>query len=95
VPPAPGQKVDSLLFQVVAESCNGTPIPTLPAEVNLGVHYADGDVAGLNESSFTLAHLDTSANQWHAAQKQANDPPNNFVSATITDMGYYVVYQRS
>jgi len=95
VPPAPGQKVDNLTFQVIAEGCNGGPIPTLAAEVNLGVHYGDSDVAGLNESNFTIARLDTSANQWRAAQKQANDPANNFVSATITEMGYYVVYQRS
>jgi len=27
--------------------------------------------------------------------KQANDPPANYVSATITEMGYYVLYQRS
>ncbi len=95
VPPAPGQKVDNLLFQVIAEGCNGGPIPTLASEVNLGVHYTDGDASGLNEANFTLARLDTSANQWRPAQKQANDPANNFVSATITEMGYYVLYQRS
>jgi hypothetical protein len=95
VPPPPGQKVDALLFQVIAESCNGGAIPTLGSEVNLGVHYTDGDAAGLNETNFTLARLDTSANQWRPAQKQANDPANNFASATITDMGYYVLYQRS
>ena len=94
VPPAPGQVVGGLLFQVIAESCGGTPIPTLPAEVNLGAHYNDADAAGLNESNFTLARLDTTANQWRQVQKQADDPPNNFASATVTDMGYYVLYQR-
>jgi len=94
VPPAPGQVVGGLLFQVIAESCSGTPIATLPSEVNLGAHYSDADAAGLNEANFTLARLDTTANQWRQAQKQANDPPNNFVSATIADMGYYVLYQR-
>jgi len=95
VPPPPGQKVDNLLFQIVAEACNGGPIPTLPAEVNLAVRYADADASGLNEMNFTIARLDTSANQWRQIQKQANDPASNFTSATITDMGYYVVYQRS
>jgi hypothetical protein len=95
VPPPPGQKVDTLLFQVIAEGCNGGPIPALAAEVNLGVHYTDADASGLNEANFTLARLDTTANQWRPAQKQADDPAGNFVSATITEMGYYVVYQRS
>jgi len=94
VPPAPGTVVGGLLFQVIAESCSGSPIPTLSSEANLGVHYSDGDVGGLNESNFTLARLDTTANQWRQVQKQANDPPNNFVSATISDMGYYVLYAR-
>jgi len=63
--------------------------------VNLGVHYSDGDAAGLNEATFTLARLDTGANRWGPSMKQANDPPANYVSATITEMGYYVLYQRS
>ena len=95
VPPPPGQKIDNLLFQIIAEGCNGGPIPTLASEVNVGVHYNDADAPGLNEANFTLARLDTTANQWRPAQKQANDPASNFVSATITEMGYYVVYQRS
>jgi hypothetical protein len=95
VPPAPGPVVGGLLFQLIAETCDGSPVAVLPAEVNLGVRYSDGDAAGLNEANFTLARLDTSANQWRAAQKQATDPPNNFTSATITEMGFYVLHQRS
>jgi hypothetical protein len=95
VPPAPGPVIGGLLFQLSAQTCDGAPIPVLPSEANLGVHYSDADAAGRNESNFTLARLDTGANQWRNAQKQANDPPANFVSATITEMGYYVLYQRS
>jgi hypothetical protein len=95
VPPAPGPMVDSLLFQLIAETCDGSPIPVLPAEVNLGVHYADADAAGLNEANFTLSRLDTSANQWRAVAKQAADPPSNLTSATVTEMGFYVLHQRS
>ena len=94
VPPAPGPVVGGLLFQLIAETCDGSPIATLPAEVNLGVHYADPDAAGLNEQNFTLARLDTSANQWRPAAKQATDPGANFTSATITEMGFYVLYPR-
>jgi hypothetical protein len=95
VPPAPGQVVGGLLFQVIAETCDGTPIPVLPAEVNLGVRYSDADAAGLNEQNFTIARLDTSANQWRPTQKQAIDAQANLASATITEMGFYVLYQRS
>jgi len=94
VPPAPGQVVGGLLFQLIAESCNGTPIATLPAEVNLGVYYSDADAAGLNEQNFTLSRLDTSANQWQQVAKQANDPPANFTSSTVSEMGIYVLHQR-
>jgi hypothetical protein len=95
VPPAPGTVVGGLLFQLIAETCDGSPIATLPAEVNLGVHYSDADAAGLNEANFTLSRLDSSANQWRAAVKQASDPGANLTSATITDLGYYILHQRS
>jgi hypothetical protein len=94
VPPAPGPVVGGLLFQLIAESCDGTPIATLPAEVNLGVHYSDADAAGLNEQNFKLARLDTGANQWLDVAKQATDPPANFTSATVAEMGFYVLTQR-
>ena len=94
VPPAPGPVVGGLFFQLIAETCDGSPVAVLPAEVNLGVRYEDADAAGLNEANFALARLDTSANQWSAVQKQAPDPPNNYTSATITEMGFYVLHQR-
>ncbi len=97
LPVAPGPIAGGIVFQIVAEKCDTalTGVPVLPAEVNLGVHYSDGDAAGLNEATFALARLDTGANRWGPSMKQANDPPANYVSATITEMGYYVLYQRS
>ncbi len=93
-PAPPGPIVGGLLFQLIAEECGGGPIPVLPAEANLGARYSDADAAGLNEQNFTIARLDTNTNQWRPVEKQAADPANNFDSATITEMGYYVVYQR-
>lgn len=93
-PAPPGPIVGGLLFQVVAEECDGGPIPVLPAEVNLGARYSDADAAGMNEQNFTIARLDTNTNQWRTAEKQAADPASNYASATITEMGYFVVYQR-
>ena len=95
VPPAPGPVVGGLLFQLIAESCGGSPIAVLPAEVNLGVSYTDADATGLNEANFMFSRLDTNANRWQAVTKQATDAPANFSSATIMDMGYYVLHQRS
>jgi hypothetical protein len=93
-PAPPGPVVGGLLFQVIAEECGGGPIPVLAAEVNLSARYSDADAAGLNEQNFTIARLDTNTNQWRPAEKQAADPASNYHSATITEMGYYVVYQR-
>lgn len=93
-PAPPGPVFGGLLFQVIAEECGGGPIPVVPAEVNLGARYADADAAGLYEASVTIARLDTNTNQWRAVEKQAADAAANFASATIADMGYYVVYQR-
>jgi len=95
VPPAPGPIVGGLLFQLIAETCDGVPLASLPAEINLGLSYSDADAAGMNEDTYTIGRLDTTANRWGPTEKQATDPPANFTSATITEMGYYVLYQRS
>ena len=93
VPANPGRRVGALLFQVTASECGGGAIAPLPAEVNLGVHYSDLDVGGLNEANFKLAWLDPADNTWKALQKQAPDPTANYVSATIMNTGFFVVYQ--
>ena len=93
VPANPGQKVDALLFRVTADDCAGGGIGSLPVEVNLGVRYSDSDVGSLNESNFKLAWLDPADNTWKSLQKQAPDPAANYVSATIVNTGYFVVYQ--
>jgi hypothetical protein len=91
-PATPGQLVDGLTFSISGEFCEGGALTTLPAEVNLGVHYSDQDAGALNEASFTIARL--SGTQWTPEAKQASDPTANYVSATITGLGTYAVYQR-
>lgn len=93
VPPPPGTVVGGLLFQLIAETCDGAPLATLPAEINLGIHYSDAEAAGLNEAAFKISRLNTNTNQWQPEAKQAADPAANFTSATITEMGYYVLHQ--
>ena len=41
-----------------------------------------------------LARLNTATGQWEPAPKAAGDPRNNYVSATIVDLGTFVIYQR-
>jgi hypothetical protein len=95
VPPVPGTKVDDLLFEIRVETCGGERVAEFPSEVNLGVRYTDADVGGLNEASFKIAHLDDpngGSTGWRDESKQAADPAGNYVSATITHTGYFVVH---
>ena len=75
---------------MIAETCDGQRLTTLPGEVNLGIRYSDGDVGGLNEANFKIARLDQST--WKAVDKQAPDPGANYASATIMELGYFVVH---
>lgn len=86
-PNPPGPRLDEVLFTIEAEG-----LGELPAEVNLGVGYDDDDLEGLEEGRLTIGHLQNG--QWQPAPKQAPDAPNNYVSATITRLGTYTVYQR-
>jgi hypothetical protein len=93
LPPSPGQKVDALLFQLIADDCAGGAVATLPAEVNLGVRYADQDASGLTESKFLIGRLDPANNSWKPLEKQTADPNVNLVSATTPATGFHLVYQ--
>ena len=64
-----------------------------PAEVNLGIRYSDLEVAGLDEGRLVIGRLDVDTATWVPVEKQANDPPANYVSATITRTGYYMVWE--
>jgi len=92
--PSPPPPVGGLLFELQAEICEGGALGELPAEVNLGIRYSDQEAAGMGEQGFTISMLDPADRQWRPVEKQAADPPNNWVSATITRMGFYVVHAR-
>ena len=89
-PATPGPRLDEIVFNLAASSCGGGSLTVLPEEVNLGIAYSDP--GGLNEANLTIARLE--GGQYVTAPKLAADPPANYVSATITQPGGYIVYQR-
>jgi hypothetical protein len=91
VPPPPGTRADDLVFRIEARDGSGAVLTTLPAEVNLAVHYADQDVAGLNKQNSMLSWLDPMDTRWKAAPKLATDPATNYVAASVTALGTYAV----
>lgn len=91
VPSAPGTRAGDLVFAVEARDASGAQLSSLPAEVNLAVRYADDTVSGLNEGNLTISRLDPSTNQWQTAPKIVRETDSNYVAASITQLGTYVV----
>ena len=89
LPPGPGGLLGNLIFRVSASSCGGGGMGSLPGEGNLGVSYIRGVAAGKNESQLKLMYWD--GQRWSEAPKQATDPGNNYVSATISALGVYAL----
>ena len=92
-PPPPGTFVSPLVYEVWASYCDANRVPEFPAEVNLGIRYSDLEVVGLDEGRLAIGRLDMDTAMWIPVEKQANDPPANYVSATIIQTGYYMVWQ--
>ena len=90
--PSPGNLVGQLVFRVTAAPCGGQPLGALTNEANLGVTYTSDAASGRDESKFALMVYD--GQRWAPAPKQANDPPNRYVSATIGAPGIYALVQQ-
>ena len=92
-PLPPGTLVGLLAYEIRASYCDATPLPQLPAEVNLGIRYTDIEATGLDKSRFVIGHLDMSTGIWTPVAKLGSDPSSNFVSATIIETGFYMVWE--
>jgi hypothetical protein len=88
---APGARAGDLVFAIDAKDASGTRLTALPAEVNLAVRYADDTVSGLNEGNLALSRLDPATNQWQSAPKLVREPDSNYLAASVTQLGTYVV----
>ena len=91
-PRTPGTLAGDLMFRIEAWDASGTPLATLPAEVNLSVRYNESDLDGLDDSRVTLARLEPADSQWKAPLRLLTDPASNFVAASISDLGVYALY---
>jgi hypothetical protein len=92
-PLPPGNIVGLLVYEIRASECNGSPIQTLPAEVNLAIRYNDVEAIGLDESRFTIGKLDLGTRTWYPVEKQETNTGSNTVTATINEVGFYSVYE--
>ncbi|MCC7370906.1 MAG: hypothetical protein IT306_21005 [Chloroflexi bacterium] len=92
-PLPPGNLVGLLAYEIRASYCDSNPLSELPAEVNLGIRYSDLEATGLDESRFVIGRLDVPSGVWTPVEKRGNDPSSNFVSATISQTGFYMVWE--
>jgi hypothetical protein len=92
-PLPPGNLVGLLSYEIRASQCDGNALGRLPAEANLSIRYDDIEATGLDESRFVIGHLDRPSATWAPVEKRANDPLTNYVSATISQPGFYMVWE--
>lgn len=92
--PPLGGLIDSLYFELTAEGCDGGSLAEL-SPVNVGVSYSDADAGGQNKQRFTLVYLDVADNQWKPVPSVPDPSEKNYVSATITKLGFYALVVQS
>lgn len=93
-PLPPGQLVGLLAYEIRASRCDQTPLVQLPAEMNVQIHYSELEATGLDESKFVIGHLNMQEGKWYPMEKRANDAASNVVTATISETGFYMVWEQ-
>ena len=91
-PAVPGAGISDFIFTIEARDAAGGILLTLPAEVMLSVHYQDREVTGLTKLNVTLSRLALEDFNWKPVPRQARDPMNNTVTASIVDLGVYALH---
>ena len=92
VPAAPGVRVGDLIWAIEARDSTGAALATLPAEINVTATYADRETGGLDDTNVTLSRLDPATSQWTPAPKIVSAPDANVVTASVMELGTYVVW---
>jgi hypothetical protein len=93
-PLPPGNLVGLLAYEIRASHCDSTPLMQLPAEANLAIRYSDLEATGLNEQRFVIGRLNIPEGKWYPLEKRANDTANNVTTATISETGFYMVWEE-
>ena len=92
-PAPPGIPIYTLVYEIKASSCDADPLAASPAEAALAIRYTDIEVEGLDENRFVIGRLDMTTATWVPLEQHAHDPAANVVAATITETGYYMVWE--
>jgi hypothetical protein len=92
-PLPPGSLVGLLAYEIRASYCDTNPLLELPAEANLSIRYNDIEATGLDENRFVIGRLDLATGTWSPVDKRANDPAANYTTATISQTGFYMVWE--
>jgi hypothetical protein len=93
-PLPPGNLVGLLAYEIRASHCDSTPLVQLPGEANLAIRYSDLEATGLNEQRFVIGRLNIADGKWYPLEKRANDPAGNVTTATISETGFYMVWEE-
>ena len=51
------------------------------------------EATGLDKRRIVIGHLDMGTGTWTTVEKLGSDPSSNFVSATIVETGFYMVWE--
>jgi hypothetical protein len=92
-PLPPGSLVGLLAYEIRASCCDSNPLEELPAEANLGIRYTDIEATGQEKSRFVIGRFDRATNAWAPVEKIGSDPSTNYISATIIQTGFYMVWE--
>lgn len=92
-PLPPGTLVGLLAYEIRASSCDTNPLLELPAEASLAIRYSDVEATGLDENRFVIGRLDLATGTWSPVENRANDSASNATTATISQTGFYMVWE--
>ena len=93
-PLPPGNLVGLLAYEIRASHCDSQPAGDVPGRGQPGdpLQRHRGDGPGREPLRDRAAgHADGT---WYAVEKRANDPANNVDTATISETGFYMVWEE-
>jgi hypothetical protein len=87
--PPPGPIVGGMVFRLFTDRASEV---TLPSAATLGIAYGDTAIESEREADLVIGHLEGTS--WVPVPGQQLDPPLDYASATIVELGTYALYLR-